>query len=46
VIYVTVAVGAADNAFLFWDSDGDGNADEAIQFAGTPQGLLQSDDII
>jgi Ca2+-binding RTX toxin-like protein len=44
VIYATVGVGP--DTFLFWDSDGDGAADQAIQLTGTPQGLLQADDII
>jgi hypothetical protein len=52
VIYVTVNVetglpgGSTDNTVVFWDTDADGDADEAIQLAFTPQVLINPADII
>jgi hypothetical protein len=31
---------------VFWDTNGDGTADEAIALLGTPQNLVAADDII
>ena len=46
VIYVTVNVGAGDDTHVFWDTDGDGDPDEEISLLGTPQVLVQADDIV
>jgi hypothetical protein len=51
VIYVTVNVETGlgpttDNTVVFWDTDADGDADEAIALVNTPQMLLDSGDII
>jgi hypothetical protein len=51
VIYVTVNVETGlgvttDNTVVFWDTDADGDADEAIALLNTPQVLLDSGDII
>jgi Ca2+-binding RTX toxin-like protein len=46
VIYVTVNLGEGDNTVVFWDTDGDGDADEAIELQDTPQTLLEANDII
>jgi peptidyl-prolyl cis-trans isomerase B (cyclophilin B) len=47
VIYVTVTQqGSPDSTIVFWDTDGDGSADEAIVLDGTPQVLLEANDII
>ena len=35
-----------DNTVVFWDTDGDGDADEAIALLNTPHVLLGADDII
>jgi hypothetical protein len=51
VIYVTVNVetglgATTDNTVVFWDTDADGDADEAIALVNTPQALLDAGDII
>jgi hypothetical protein len=51
VIYVSVNVETglgptSDNTVVFWDSDADGDADEAIALINTPQVLLAADDVI
>jgi hypothetical protein len=51
VIYVTVNVetglgATTDNTVVFWDTDADGDADEAIALLNTPQVLVGADDII
>jgi hypothetical protein len=53
VIYVTVNVAfisglgfTTQNTVVFWDTDGDGDADEAIALLDTPQSQVQADDII
>jgi hypothetical protein len=51
VIYVTVNVetglgASTDNTVVFWDTDADGDADEAIALLNTPQVLLDAGDII
>src|SRR5262249_25762648 len=44
IIYTTVSVGA--DSFLFWDTNGDGSADEAIRFTNTAQSRLHPHAII
>jgi Ca2+-binding RTX toxin-like protein len=51
VIYVTVNVAsglgdATDNTVVFWDTDGDGDADEAVALVNTPQAHVGADDIV
>jgi len=46
VIYVTVNLGVGDDTIVFWDTNGDGHPDEAVSLVGTPQVLVQADDII
>jgi hypothetical protein len=51
VIYVTVNVetglgATTDNTVVFWDTDADGDADEAIACVGTPQVLLDAGDVV
>src|SRR5262249_38398095 len=46
VIQVTRNLGPADNTIVFWDTNADGTPDEAIALSGTPQTLVQADDII
>ena len=46
VIYVTVNLGPGDDTLVFWDTNADGTPDEEIHLAGTPQVLVQADDII
>jgi hypothetical protein len=51
VVYVTVNVETGigpttDNTAVFWDTDGDGDADEAIALLSTPQANFGADNII
>jgi hypothetical protein len=51
VIYVTVNVETGfgittDNTVVFWDTDADGDADEAVALLNTPQVLVGADDVI
>jgi hypothetical protein len=44
---VETGLGAStDNTVVFWDTDADGDADEAIALVNTPQALLDAGDII
>jgi hypothetical protein len=42
---VTVNLGGGDDTRVFWDTDGDGQADEEISLLNTPQFLLEANDI-
>jgi hypothetical protein len=51
VVYATVNVETGlgpttDNTVVFWDTDGDGDADEAIALLSTPQAQVLPDNII
>jgi hypothetical protein len=35
-----------DNTVVFWDTDADGDADEAIALVNTPQVLVDAADVI
>jgi hypothetical protein len=46
-VNVETGLGATtDNTVVFWDTDADGDADEAIALFNTPQVLIGADDII
>jgi len=46
VIYVTVNLGPGDDTLVFWDTNADGTPDEEVHLLGTPQAIVQADDII